>query len=246
MKKILLVICLCGGLLGGLSLFGLYFRYKKYHKEKAPPAVEIVALETAPLPETIEEPAIAPVLNLEVPFFAQAPKADWSYPYQEACEEASCLLAANVYNNLQLNTESFDRELLKLIAWEQERFGYYYHTTAAETAVILEEYFGLTATIHKNPELIDIALILNRGSLVIAPVAGKLIENPYYTNGGPVYHMMVIKGYDLEQKKIITNDVGTRQGADLLYRWHIFQNGLHDWHDSDIEQGEKLIIEVRP
>ncbi|MBN2546189.1 MAG: hypothetical protein JXB50_10360 [Spirochaetes bacterium] len=183
-------------------------------------------------------------LNINMAFFPQAPYADWALPYQEACEEASVLLTANSLKKFNLDLKSFDAELLKLIEWEKARFGDYLHTNVKHTEIMIREYFNLRTKIHKNPTFEDIASIIAKGNLIIAPFSGKLLDNPYFTNGGPRYHMLVIKGYNKEKQSIITHDVGTRRGADFVYSWDNIQESLHDWHNIDMKLGEKLIIEV--
>ena len=136
------------------------------------------------------------------------------------------------------------QNLLKIIDWEIAQFGDYLHTTTLQTEKILKKYFQLKTKLPENPTLNDIAAIISKGHPIIVPCAGKLLENPYFTNGGPKYHMLVVKGYDLIRQNIITHDVGTRRGADFIYPWSRFQNANHDWHDSDIQNGKKIIIEV--
>lgn len=210
---------------------------------EAPAPTSWVEWEDAvPNEETPTETANS--LNIDMPFFTQAPHSNWDYPWQEACEEASVLLVANLYQDLQFDTETYNRALLDLVDWEMATFGAYEHTTVAQTLQMMEENYGLEGVVHEDPSFEDIQAILNRGNLIIAPFAGKLLGNPNYKNGGPLYHMMVIKGYDIEKNQIVTHDVGTRNGADYVYDWAIIELALHDWHDTDMLQGVPRIIEV--
>jgi hypothetical protein len=43
------------------------------------------------------EAALPNELNIDLPFYTQAPTGNWDYPWQDACEEASVALVANVY-----------------------------------------------------------------------------------------------------------------------------------------------------
>jgi hypothetical protein len=183
-------------------------------------------------------------LNIKMAFFPQAPYADWSLPYQESCEEASVILVANLFNKLNLNREKFHGELLKLIEWEKERFGDYKHTDIKQTEIIINEYYKLKTVIHENPNIDDIVKILKKGNLIIAPFAGKLLDNPYFTNGGPKYHMLVIKGFNLKTQEIVTHDVGTKRGANFIYSWENINASIHDWNKEDMLLGQKVIIEV--
>lgn len=242
-----------GFFLGVLIAGTGYFTYKhlKYAKESVPMQVEIAAVirnsekpaVSTPVKEDFEV-KIPDELNLKVPFYSQAPFSDWGYPWQEACEEASVLLAANEYFGRNWTREQFNEELLNLVEWEKERFGYYEHTDVAEIGEILTEHLGLEFVVHENPGFEDVQKILAGGHLIVMTFAGRELENPNYTNGGPVYHAMLIKGYT-NDRKIIAHDVGTRRGEDYVYSWEKIYNSLHDYSEP-IDQGEKLMIEILP
>lgn len=226
-----------------------YWQSKKLQGPDAPNAVllkDILEDKTTidDLPKVQDPPPSA--LNIEMPFFTQAPYSNWDYPWQEACEEASALLVANLYKQMNLDKAGFNSWLLKLVDWEMETFGAYEHTTVAQTVEMLETNFGLKTVIHEDPSFEDFQEILAEGHLIIAPFAGQYLGNPNYKNGGPVYHMMVVKGYDREKSQVVTHDVGTRNGADYVYDWQTVEFALHDWHDGDILLGEPRIIEVLP
>lgn len=185
-------------------------------------------------------------VNLAVPFTVQAPFANWEAPYKEFCEEASALMAAKYLTGEKIpSPESADAGLLAIKAFEEKRFGYYEDTTAAETAVILREYFNIDAVkLLDNPTAEDMKQAVAAGKLVIVPAAGRLLGNPYYTPPGPLYHMLVVKGYTSDGK-FITNDPGTRRGADFLYFPETIMNAMHDWRpDGDIEKGRKVVLIV--
>jgi hypothetical protein len=129
--------------------------------------VEITEEGTAPtVPETTEPtPPKTPSLiqiNLEAPFYSQAPMGDWSYPWQEACEEASILLAANVYWKHKWTREEFNAEILKMVEWQKEKFGSYLDTSVAQTAQIVNEYLKLKTITHEDPSYEDVVKILNK------------------------------------------------------------------------------------
>ncbi len=201
-----------------------------------------VEAEIKPRPET----EIRTALNIEVPFFTQAPHSNWDYPWQEACEEASILNVANIFKGMNLNKDTFNTELLRLVEWEKIYFGSYEHTSISQTAEMIKIQYNLRTEIHENPSFDDIKTIISNGHLIVAPFAGKLLYNPNFKNGGPNYHMIVIKGYDTEKMQIITNDVGTRMGSNYTYDWSVIENALHDWSNPDITDGAKKIIEVFP
>ncbi|PIQ78420.1 hypothetical protein COV82_00990 [Candidatus Peregrinibacteria bacterium CG11_big_fil_rev_8_21_14_0_20_46_8] len=194
-------------------------------------------------PETPTKAAELPAsVNLAVPFTIQAPHQNWALPYQEACEEASLIMAHRFYTGQPLNPDIADEEILKLVAWQEQEFGEYKDTDAPQNVEILQRYFG-----YKRVELIydftaeDIRENLAAGRPVILPAAGRQLGNPYFTPPGPFYHMLVIKGYT-EDGRFITNDPGTRRGADYVYSAQTIINAAHDWNDGDAENGKKVII----
>lgn len=185
-------------------------------------------------------------INLAVPFTPQAPHANWSPPYKELCEEASVLMAMSYINKQKIPTPEFaNAELLKIRDFEVKRFGYYEDTTIEETAVIIREYYKYNRVkVLANPTVENIKQAVAGGQLVIVPAAGRLLGNPYFTPPGPLYHMIVIKGYT-KDGRFIVNDPGTRRGADYIYSANTIMNALHDWRtDGKIELGRKAVIIV--
>ena len=181
--------------------------------------------------------------NISMVFYSQAPFGNWNYPWQEACEEASILLVANTYFNHNWSRKEFSVQILNIIKWEMKTFGKYKDTNVDEINQMLNEYLGLKTVIHENPSLDDIKNILNNGHIIVATFAGKELRNPYFTKGGPIYHAIIIKGY--KGDSIISDDVGTKNGADFVYSWDTIKNALHDFA-IPIQNGKKRIIEVLP
>ncbi|MFA5128382.1 MAG: C39 family peptidase [Patescibacteria group bacterium] len=201
-----------------------------------------------------ETPAVVlPVkFDLKVPFASQAPQGDWSMPYQEACEEASMIMVARYFKNEKLDNNIMAEEILKLAQWEEDN-GYPIDLTAEQTAEVLQKYFGLKATLNKMVSEAEIKKQLIAGNLIIVPLAGRDIGNPYYTQPGPLYHMLLIRGFD--EDEFITNDPGTKRGeayrykyGDLLWAVHDWVGGDREFHDPrpepDMRTGERIMIVV--
>ncbi|MBI2050787.1 MAG: C39 family peptidase [Parcubacteria group bacterium] len=165
--------------------------------------------------------------NLAVPFQSQAPHADWSLPYQEACEEASLIMADRFFFGESLSAEQMDEAIRELVAWEQNTFGYYEDTTAAEVAFIWQEYFKGSAVLDDDVSVDNIKRRISSNKLVIIPAAGRMLGNPNFTGDGPLYHMLIIRGYTPTQ--FITNDPGTRRGEEFIYPYDTLVNAIHDW-----------------
>lgn len=250
-----LLIAVIIAIAGVAALSG--YRSMKYRVEEVPeptkfqdlktenPPVETKPEETKPT--SVEEKPPVPMrkeLNLDAPFYSQAPYGNWDFPWQEACEEASILLAANAYFDHNWTRAEFNDQILKMVDWQEERFGTYLDTTVAETAEILTDYLDLQTITHEDPSYEDVVRILNKGHFIIMFFAGKELGNPYFTNGGPNYHVVLVKGYK-EGQKIIVHDVGTKNGANYVYSWSTLQSAMHDFA-VPIQKGEKRMLEVLP
>jgi hypothetical protein len=190
------------------------------------------------------------ILELDVDFASQAPFANWDALHQEACEEASMATVAMYFSGQKLDETIMDQEILSLYAWEQKN-GYAIDLSASQTADILGEYYGLNARVVTEVTVSRIKEELDMGHLVIAPLAGRLLGNPYFTSPGPIYHMLVIRGYDSDE--FITNEVGTKRGDGFRYKYNILINAVHDWNigwshygvtDAQMEARPKAVIVV--
>ena len=93
----------------------------------------------------------------------------------------------------------------------------------------------------------DVRGALAAGNLVLLPAAGKLLGNPYYAQP-PLYHMVVVVGYDDEAEEFIVHDPGTRRGKNFRYKYDTLWNAVHDWtgDPKTILGGEKAMIVVAP
>lgn len=196
---------------------------------------------------TIEIPAR---VEWPVVFVSQAPQANWDNLHQEACEEASMIMAAGYFAAKPLDTERMEEEIQKLVAWEKEN-GYSVDLTATEAVTVLKDYFGQTARAEEEVTPDRIKYELSRGNLIIAPAAGRELGNPYFRTPGPIYHMLVVKGYD--EDEFITNDVGTKRGDGFRYKYDKLISAIHDWDhqladggmtDEEMARGRKALIVV--
>lgn len=210
---------------------------------------------TSDLPQPILQKEVGSVqvmgeINLAVPFTVQAPTGDWSQPYQDACEEASVLMVKEYYakSGIKLiNADTATKEILTMVAFQDETVGFNRDTTSAETAKFAEAVYNLgTSEILVNPTLDQLKERLNKGQPIIVPVAGRLLKNPYFTSPGPLYHMIVIRGYT-KNNQFIVNDPGTKRGNAFLYSFDTIMHAIHDWNgDADILEGKKLVLILHP
>jgi len=190
--------------------------------------------------------------ELDVPFTSQAPLANWDALHEEACEEASMIMAFKYFNHQPLNDQIAEQEIQKIIAWETER-GYKVDLTAEQTVKILHDYYNLPAQVTRDVNVDRIKYELSRGNLIIVPAAGRELNNPNFKQPGPIYHMLVIKGYN--DKEFIVNDPGTRRGNGYKYSYQTLLGAVHDWNqqladqlggmtEENMVRGQKVLVIV--
>lgn len=193
-----------------------------------------VSLSTAS-PRPTQIPSRTPGPNqilLDVPFTPQAPFYEWSNPrLSNGCEEASALMAISWVRGTTITPEIAKKEIMAISDYELANHGTFLDTSSQDTADwIFRGYYG-----YQNVELSydisveDIKNELSKDNLVIVPVNGQELHNPYYTPPGPLRHKVVITGYDPDNKEFITNDPGTIHGKSYRYKEEILFGAIHDY-----------------
>ena len=212
-------------------------------------------LETMAQPYVVErtegEWEITQSVLFDVPFTSQAPFGNWdNQVFQQACEEASMLMAMLWVEGKEfISKEDANKAILEISDFEEKNYGYFEDTSAEDTAIIMKDYFS-----YNNIEVLydigsqDIKRELANGSIVITPMNGQKVGNPFYTPPGPLRHMILVVGYDRETKEFITNDPGTRHGEGFRYKEDIFEAALQDYitgHKEPIDEIRSAMIVVR-
>lgn len=206
------------------------------------------------LPATVRA-ALPSSINLAVPFTSQAPFANWDRTHEEACEEAAILMvhwywegksSKGIRNKGEgKSKEEAEKAILDLVRFQKKQYGFFESTTALQTAQLIKDRWGHTnVDVIANPTLAQIKRELAAGNPVIVPAAGRSLGNPNFKRPGPLYHMLVIKGY-IKDGWLITNDAGTRRGADYRYKASVLMNAMHDWNGGRVKSGRKVMIVVR-
>lgn len=187
---------------------------------------DIIKIGTNPNTETIPEEAY-----LNVPFICQAPlqtEENWIL-HEESCEEAAVLQAYTYETNYPLTKEEANEVILDMIAWQkkEENFGGHHDLYVKEMHTFITGYYNLEedeVKIILDASIEDIKKEIANGHPVIVPITGDILKNPYYPYPG--YHMLTVIGYTLD--RIITNDNGTRRGADFSYDIDTFKAAMDD------------------
>ena len=185
---------------------------------------------------------------LPVPFLCQAPYANWDHPWQEGCEEAGIIMALHYIKGTPLTPAIGNQEILDLVDFQVRQYGGHRDLTAEQCAGLIKDYYKYDQVeVLSEITVEDIKKELAGRHLVLAPMAGRLLRNPYYTPPGPAYHYILFKGYDDRSGEFITNDMGTRRGKDYRYKYKVAYNAIHDWTGSKetINQGRKAAIVIK-
>lgn len=205
----------------------------------------VIPLPASPsTPPVVELPA---EVNLAVPFLSQAPKQNWDMPFQEACEEASLIMTDAYFGGRTkpFGPEEGERAILDLVAYE-EKAGFSVDISAREAAEVTSGYFQKRkARVIPRPTIEEAKRLLAKGIPLILPADGKALKNPNFRNGGPPYHMLVLKGY-LADGRWITNDPGTRKGANYIYDQDLLWDAIHDWNNGMVPSGNRVVIIMEP
>jgi len=197
--------------------------------------------EESPTPTAQTQPSSYLVKNF--PFQPQAPFANWDELHDEACEEAAVILVEWWNDNKSsISAQTMDEEILKMVDWQVKNWGAHKDLTVEETAELAQGFYGLQLTPKYGIDIDDIKKEVSQGHPVIVPTAGRLLGNPYFRQPGPIYHMLVVIGF--EGNKIIVQDIGTKRGEHYTYSEKVLYNAIHDWNGSpdSIEQGQKAML----
>ncbi|PIR89234.1 MAG: hypothetical protein COU07_02105 [Candidatus Harrisonbacteria bacterium CG10_big_fil_rev_8_21_14_0_10_40_38] len=202
------------------------------------PAAEIPKSSPKNQLDTIsEEDSVLPSsYSIKVPFIVQAPLADWSAPFNHACEEASIIMIHQYFKNQSLAPDEAKDAILAMTNFEVQKYGSHEDTASAQTVELIKDYYGYDAEVRYNITLDDIKRELIKDNPVIVPTNGKVLANPYFTPPGPDYHMLVITGYTPD--RFITNDPGTKRGENLSYTYENLEKSIQDWGLMDWDTGD--------
>ncbi|MBN1779419.1 MAG: C39 family peptidase [Candidatus Buchananbacteria bacterium] len=214
------------------------------------PETKVIEIKPPAEEKVITSTSVSDRLIYQVPFTSQAPLGVWDDLHEESCEEAVMIMADAYFNHKNLTKNSAEQEILNLVEWENNN-NFLVDLNAQEFQSVLSQYFSLSSELIVSVTPETIKQQLNLGRLVIVPTAGRQLGNPHFTGIGPIYHMVLIKGYD--GQNFITNDPGTRHGESYVYPYAQLINAVHDWQhdlavdgmtDAEMETGRKVMIVI--
>jgi len=192
---------------------------------------EETKVDSATKTATVKKPASASgkFIDNKVPFTSQAPTGNWDDErQQDGCEEASALMAVYWAEGKTLNSSIALKEILGASDYELKAHGEFRDISVDDVvAWTFKEYFKYSkAVVMRNVTIADMVAELEKGNVIVAPMNGQKLGNPYFTAPGPERHMLLIRGYDPAKKQFITNDPGTKRGAGYRYNETVLYNAL--------------------
>ena len=211
----------------------LYFQNNPKVPENKTTEIEEKSEENIPTSSEIVKninPALPKSFQNKAPFVSQAPFEIWDDLHEEACEEASLVIVNGFLNNIdEISKEETEKEIQSMINWQINKYGKHKDLNVNEIKDLFFNFYNRNLEISYNINESFFKKILSSGNLIIIPVAGREIKNPYFKAPGPLYHVLVIIGYDDNQKEFITNDPGTRRGKEFRYPYTTIINSIHDF-----------------
>ena len=226
---------------------GVSENMSQYYKE------ETIAEEKKEIEIAVREPEIITKRILQdVPFTSQAPTGNWKdLVFQNACEEASLLMAGKWVSGGIFGTAGEREAEIRLITEEEERFfPKNSHDLSAEDTLFLAKslYPEMNISLADNVSKESLISALAKENIIIIPANGQRLRNPNFTAPGPLYHMLLIRGYDPASDEFITNDPGTRSGEGYRYKTDILFDAMQNYetgYHGKIFPDEKVMLVIR-
>ncbi|PIR95877.1 hypothetical protein COT93_00020 [Candidatus Falkowbacteria bacterium CG10_big_fil_rev_8_21_14_0_10_37_18] len=182
---------------------------------------DLLKISTANINDNVIQTNNNTAILLNVPFTSQAPYGNWNdQRLQDGCEEASALMAIKWTQSIKsIGQQEANETILAASDYLLKKYGEYRDITAADAVNwIYKDYFNYQkVSLKQGVSREDIIAELKKANIVVAPMNGQVLGNPYFTPPGPEHHVLVIRGYDSVKDEFITNDPGTKHGE--LYRY---------------------------
>ena len=189
--------------------------------------IETATETIIPKPTVILESGIPDYFLNKTAFIPQAPEKNWEQPWQDTCEEAAILTVKYYFENKNPDIKTLLSDYKVLIDKSNS-----HDINLAQMSQIASDLYNYDSKIIDNPDTDTIEKYLSQGHILIAPANGQTLyqENKYFKNGGPLYHNIVILGYDHVKQKFIVHDVGTQFGAYFKYSYKVLMDSLGDFN----------------
>lgn len=194
--------------------------------------------------ETKKEKTIIAPSEYDIPnvtFFSQAPLWIRDQPYQDACEEASLLIGQYYLKNITKTKNEYNKDLLAMVELEMQMLWYFKSTTIMETKQLINKRDpSINTKIIENPSINDLEKEISQNHIIVSPIYGKGLKNPYYALWWPNYHFLVIKWYT--KNEFITHDVWTLRWENRHYDKSLIMENIHDRNRTDVRKWAPRVL----
>lgn len=198
--------------------------------------------------EDRETAIISDFVNNHTPFVSQAPLAKWDHLHEEACEETSLLIGHYYLSGKEnVSPKDAEKDIQELSDYTKNIYPKKEDMSLEELKKVAKDKYSYNNwRIMENPSVSDIQKELFKGNNVIMPLAGREIGNPNFKQPGPLYHMLVVSGFDKKKGVFITQDPGTRKGKNYEYKFDVLLKAIHDFpgDKNKINQGPARVLVV--
>jgi hypothetical protein len=171
--------------------------------------------------------------TLSVPFIPQAPREEWTAPWNNACEEASIAMIDLYYDQQEYTTvhpatalpafapqhiDVQEKIITDVINTRASLYGNTTDETPEMIGTVVQEFYDWHAYAVFDPTKEDIISELEQKQPVIIPLHGQVMNQGQFSPPGPDYHVAVLIGYDAEQDAFIAHDPGSvYHGEEIVY-----------------------------
>lgn len=217
------------------------------------PAPVLESLQEDIFPADIERPKEILIEKIfqEVPFTSQAPTGNWKdLIFQNACEEATLLMAEKWITGKKFgNPKEIEAEIRSLTKEEGRYFPKdSYDLSVTDIFVLAQKYFpGMRISLVEDVTTDDMKKVFSEGNIVIVPANGRKLQNPNFTAPGPLYHTILVRGYDPSSDEFIVNDPGTHKGSAYRYASDILYDAMQNYatgHHGKLFPDEKVMLVI--
>lgn len=230
-----------------MNLLGKNFLKKTLKNSPVIIALILIAIGSWPIESfavTSQTGAKQPIIN--PPFILQSPRMKWTFVDEEMCEEATLMMAARWYFQLGAPTiPRMEYNLARLRDYQVKNFTTWYDSSILQGEAMMRDVFNvlqvdLKIITDEEQNLNQIKQAISDGKVVVFPAAGRLLKNKHFKNGGPVFHNILIYGYDPKTDEYIVMDPGTRFGRGFRYSATILNQAWHDWYNELYKSKDKF------
>jgi len=169
-----------------------------------------------------------------VPFTSQAPDGIWGAPWDNYAEEA--IISMVLHWNKQ--EAILSREQARVSLLDIDQFTESETLNLIQIKEVLNDILAIRSEIMESPSVESISAALGKGSIIVVPVNGQILDSPYYGDPAPRNHMVLVYG-ELDGAFIV-HDPGTSRGEAVEYEKEKILESIQDL------DGEFRVLIIQP